>query len=172
MYTTQELAAKYGVTPKTITRWIAKVCDAKGINVSDFGQLSQVDKRVRLFSDKDLEIVQEIYPLLGQKQDTADVEVEIVGEQQVTSSGLTRHVIPTIATRRLDLSELREATEDTKQVSQSAIANLQELGYMIGAGIGAQIVADMKAVAATIEHSAVAGITGAMNPQGGKDSQL
>lgn len=56
-YTTQEIATMLGVTPQTVNRYVRNACKSLGVKVSEFGTASSDDRRIRTFSEQELEHV-------------------------------------------------------------------------------------------------------------------
>ncbi len=62
MNTTQDLAAYLGVTPQSVNRYIRKACEAEGLKVSGFGKPDPSDRRVRIFSETEIELILKYAP--------------------------------------------------------------------------------------------------------------
>lgn len=170
MHTTKEIAARHGVAPQTVNRWIAEICKVENIDPEKFGTRSEKDKRVMVYSERELKLLEKHHEPPTPKS----IDAELIAEGQTVSapaSGLVRYQMPTLATRRTDLSHLYAATQDTQNEAVSGVQALQEFMHMIGAGIGAEMNAQVGAVRATAQHALVSGMMSAVSPQN-PESQL
>ena len=133
-YSTQDLAAKYGVSAQTVNRWIRKCCKAEGVELSAFGTKDVTDSRIRTFSESDVQVLEHYVPA-GRNGgvidgELADDDQDGAGQlvhQRKDALGLIdfSNLQPTtVNITFVDSSELREQAQDFRQLRGQGLINI------------------------------------------------
>jgi hypothetical protein len=88
MQTTKELAAAIGCTPQAINKAIRRACQDQGISPDRFGSAHPKDKRIRTFSETEVETILKYAPASKAVSETQSPVVEAELIEPVTPSGL------------------------------------------------------------------------------------
>lgn len=127
-YTVQDLAARYQVTPQTINRWISRAC--KELK-AQLGQADPTDKRIRVFSEQELEQIENFIPQAKRRPVVEAEIVETVEEARITT-------VEANAGGLFDFSDLNAGSMEYEAVSIEELTNQgKEFDLMRGAALNA-----------------------------------
>jgi hypothetical protein len=158
--TTKELAVALGCTPQAINKAIRKACKEQNINLNSFGSPHPKDRRIRIFSETEVETILKYAPTPRAVSETRSPVVESELIEPVTPSSLavrSPQALMSFDVQTLNINLLITSTEaldtERKGFNQLTAQALQGLKQITKDETRATI-AEMKA---QIQH-AIAGV--------------
>jgi predicted transcriptional regulator len=145
MQTTQEIAAYLGVTPQSVNRYIRKACDSEGLKVSMFGKPDPGDRRIRTFSETEVELILKYAP--EQKRDAAEpITAEVIEPAGQIVRSASRSLIGFEGVQSITINVQIASTEELD-------AQTEDLQTFTGQGFGAiaqMLTSELKAEVAEV----------------------
>ncbi|MFQ3618828.1 MAG: MarR family winged helix-turn-helix transcriptional regulator [Cyanobacteriota bacterium] len=146
MQTTQEIAAFLGVTPQSVNRYIRKACDAEGLKVSTFGKPDPSDRRIRTFSETEVELILKYAP-----EPKRDVLVEPITAEVIEPAG---QIVRSASRSLIGFEGVQSITINVQIASTEELdAQTEDLRTFTGQGFGAiaqMLTSELKAEVAEV----------------------
>ncbi len=158
MRTTREIAQYLGCTPQAVNRAIKKACDAHGLDVSDFGTQDAKDKRIRTFSESELNLILEFAPKPKVDSEPVDAEVVATGEIVKTAQPLMPFSIQSlnISVTVANTSALEDEARALNGIAASGFGAISQLLQAdLQAAVSEALAQNRHAVAGAQAHAAV-----------------
>lgn len=159
-YTRKDLAGFWGCSLATADRRIKETENSTGVTL---GETSEEDKRVKVYSSLDYDILHQKFPFSRHDEDDLqaddDFEIEFVEAEVVETSAITPHQMPTgFKMKRLNLDERNSQIREINQESAAATTMAHTAFHSMGAAIGEMVFTELQEFKAGLVHSAKAGM--------------